>query len=101
MMQGDQYRMPIYLYHEDGSPLDISEVNEVEIFIGDVGHTMKDGGVQYSDGIFYFFISQKESMRLRGDIHAQARVVFKSGDVVGVPLGEKNVQKSVSKAVLS
>lgn len=101
MMQGDQYRIPIQLKHENGDALDASEIRDIEVFVGDVRHTMKDGGIDYSDGIFYFYLMQKESFRLRGNVKIQARVVFNSGDVVGVDLGIKNVQESVSKVVLA
>ena len=101
MMQGDQYRVPVYLKHEDGSSVTEAEVRDVEIFVGSVRKTLGDG-VNYDAGekCFYVYLTQKETFRLSGDVNVQARVLFTSGDVVGVNLGTVNFETSVSKVVL-
>ena len=37
---------------------------------------------------------------MRGDVSVQARILFLSGDVVGIDLGKLNFAKSTSKVVL-
>lgn len=101
MMQGDQYRVPVSLKHEDGSTVTEAEVREVEVFVGSVRKTL-DAGISYDEGekIFYVYLTQKETFRLSGDVLVQARILFTSGDVVGVNLGTVNFETSVSKVVL-
>ena len=101
MMQGDQYRVPVSLKHEDGSSVTETEVRDVEIFVGSVRKTLGDG-VSYDAGekCFYVYLMQKETFRLSGDVNVQARVLFTSGDVVGVDLGTVNFGTSTSKVVL-
>ena len=101
MMQGDQYRIPISLKHEDGSDVVANDVSEVEVFVGSVRKTLSDG-VEFdeSDLVFYVYLEQKETFRLSGDVRVQARVLFTSGDVVGVNLGSVNFETSTSKVVL-
>jgi L-ascorbate metabolism protein UlaG (beta-lactamase superfamily) len=101
MMQGDQYRIPVYLNHEDGSAVTEEEVRDVEIFVGSVRKAL-DNGIIYDEGekCFYVNLTQKETFRLSGDVRVQARILFTSGDVVGVNLGTVNFETSVSKVVL-
>lgn len=101
MMQGDQYRIPVSLKHEDGSIVTEAEVRDVEIFVGLVRKTLDDG-ISYDEGekCFYVHLKQKETFRLSGDVRVQARILFTSGDVVGVNLGTVNFETSASKVVL-
>lgn len=101
MMQGDQYRIPISLKHEYGEDVVANDVSEVEVFVGSVRKTLSDG-VEFdeSDRVFYVYLEQKETFRLSGDVRVQARVLFTSGDVVGVNLGSVNFETSTSKVVL-
>lgn len=101
MMQGDQYRIPVSLKHEDGSAVTESEVRNVEVFVGQVRKTLAEG-VSYDENekCFYVYLTQKETFRLSGDVRVQARILFTSGDVVGVNLGTVNFEISASKVVL-
>ena len=101
MMQGDQYRIPVSLKQEDGSIVTETDVRNVEIFVGSVRKTLDDG-ISYDDRekCFYVYLTQKETFRLSGDVRVQARVLFASGDVVGVNLGTVNFETSTSKVVL-
>lgn len=102
MMQGDQYRLPIEFKNEDGKPITQEEINDIEIFVGPFRKTISDGGVQFerSDGVFYVFMTQKETFMLRGDVKIQARIKFLSGDVTGIDLGAVKIDTSTSKVVL-
>ena len=101
MMQGDQYRIPIHLKHEDGSPITMESLDDIEVFVGLIRKTVSDG-VTYDETSkhFYVYLTQKETFRLQGDVGVQARVLFKRGDVVGVKLGTVNFETSTSKVVL-
>ena len=101
MMQGDQYRIPVSLKHEDGSTVTKAEVRDVEIFVGSVRKTLTEG-ISYdaSEKCFYVYLTQKETFRLSGDVRVQARILFTSGDVVGVNIGTVNFETSASKVVL-
>lgn len=101
MMQGDQYRIPVSLKHEDGSNVTEEKVRDVEIFVGSVRKTLTEG-ISYDENekCFYVYLTQKETFRLSGDVRVQARILFTSGDVVGVKLGTVNFETSTSKVVL-
>lgn len=101
MMQGDQYRIQVHLKHEDGYAVTKSEIDDIEVFVGTVRKTLLDG-VSFDDEseTFYVHLTQKETFRMRGDTKVQARLLFTSGDVVGVSLGTVNFETSTSKVVL-
>lgn len=102
MMQGDQYRLPIELVHDDGSELTPDEVSDIEVLIGGIRKTYKGGEVSYNDadGLYYILITQRETFMFRGKVDIKVRVKFPSGDVVGLGLGALEVEPSVSKVVL-
>lgn len=102
MMQGDQYKIPIELKGEDGTPITQGEINDLEVFVGQFRKTLSGGGVSFeeNESIFHVFVSQKETFMLRGEVELQARILFLSGDVVGINLGTVNFEKATSKVVL-
>lgn len=102
MMQGDQYNIPIEILADDGVT-DPTVFDEVEIVIGSLVKTMRKQQVSYDaeERAFLFPISQKESMNMPNKVKAQVRVKPKgSEDVFGIDLGEIDVAKTMSKAVL-
>ena len=77
--------------------------DEVEIVIGSMRKTLTNEEITYSyeDKCFLFPVSQKETMNLPSKTNAQVRVKLKgSNDVFGIDLGEIDVAKTLSKAVL-
>ena len=102
MMQGDQYRLPIELKYEDGTFVTREEVKDLEVFVGTTRKMLSKGEVEFEplENVFYVSLSQKETFMMRGDVSVQARVLFLSGDVVGVDLGEIDFARSTSKVVL-
>jgi hypothetical protein len=52
------------------------------------------------ENVFYISLTQKETFMMRGDVSIQARVLFLSGDVVGIDLGKLNFAQATSKVVL-
>lgn len=103
MMQGDQYKLPLFIENEDGSSLDEKDVQELEImFSSGVRKTLSDGGVSYDteNKCFNIKLTQKETFMMRGNVKITARVKFHSGDVLGEQLEPQNVAESISKVVL-
>lgn len=102
MMQGDQYRIPVELTDADGTPVTQDEIKDLEIFVGQFRKTLSDGGVSFekNESLFYVFMTQKETFMLHGDVKLQARILFLSGDVVGIDLGKINFAQATSKVVL-
>lgn len=102
MMQGDSYKIPIEILAEDEAT-DPTVFDEVEIVIGSLVKTMGKEQISYDteEKVFLFPISQKESMNLPNKVKAQVRVKLNgSEDVIGIDLGEIDIAKTMSKAVL-
>ena len=102
MMQGDQYKLPIELKDADGTFVTREEVKDIEVFVGTTRKLLSKGEVEFEplENVFYVFLSQKETFMMRGDVSVQARLLFLSGDVVGIDLGNINFAQATSKVVL-
>ena len=102
MMQGDQYRISIELKDADGTFVTREEVKDMEVFVGTTRKMLSKGEIEFDslENVFYVYISQKETFMMRGDVSVQARVLFLSGDVVGIDLGKLNFAQATSKVVL-
>ena len=102
MMQGDQYKLPIELKDADGTFVTREEVKDMEVFVGGTRKMLSKGEIEFDplENVFYFSLSQKETFMMRGDVSVQVRVLFLSGDVVGIDLGKLNFAYSTSKEVL-
>lgn len=101
MMQGDSYSLAIELKKADGTTITSSDVANVEISIGWLTKDMQSG-VTYSDGLWYFPITQQESFKLAPTyVKAQARVVLSDNFIEGIDLGTVHVLESLSKEVLT
>lgn len=102
MMQGDQYRLPIQLKYADGTFVTREEVKDMEVFFGTTRKMLSNGEIEFEplENMFYVFLRQNETFLMRGEVSVQARVLFLSGDVVGIDLGKLNFAQSISKVVL-
>ena len=102
MMQGDSYRLPIELKDADGTFVTREEVKDLEVFVGITRKILTKGEIEFEpiENVFYVALTQKETFMMRGDVSVQARVLFLSGDVVGIDLGKLNIAKATSKVVL-
>lgn len=102
MMQGDQYRLPIELKDADGTFVTREEVKDMEVFVGTTRKMLSKNEIEFEslENVFYVFLSQKETFMMRGDVSVQARILFLSGDVVGIDLGKINFAEATSKVVL-
>ena len=102
MMQGDQYKLSIELKDADGTFVTREEVKDMEVFFGTTRKMLSKGEIEFDplENVFYVSLLQNETFMMCGDVSVQARVLFLSGDVVGVDLGKLNFAQSTSKAVL-
>lgn len=102
MMQGDQYRLPIELKDADGTFVTLEEVKDLEIFVGKTRKMLSKGEIEFEplENVFYVSLTQKETFMMSGSVSVQARLLFLSGDVVGVDLGKLNFAQATSKVVL-
>ena len=102
MMQGDQYKLPIGLGYEDGTFVTPEEAKDLEVFVGGTRKMLSKGEIEFEplENVFYVSLSQKETFMMRGDVSVQARVLFRSGDVVGIDLGKLKFGQATSKVVL-
>ena len=102
-MQGDSYSLAIEILNAYGTPVTDADVSNVEITIGNLRKSMKDGTVVYSsgDGVWKFPLSQEETFRyLPSRVKGQVRLVWKNGEVEGIKLDDILVGESISREVL-
>lgn len=103
MMQGDQQRLPIELKNADGTFVAREEVKDLEVFVGTTRKMLSKGEIEFEplENVFYVSLSQKDTFMMFGSVSVQARLLFLSGDVVGVDLGKINFTQATSKVVLT
>ena len=100
MFQGDAYSLSITLQREDGTPITSADVKDVEISVGHICKTTAKG-VQYLEGKWTLPLTQEESFGFPDQpVKAQARILWPSGDVQGVSLGQLLFRETISKEVL-
>ena len=101
MMQGDSYSLAIEVLNVDGSQVTDADLSDIEITIGNMRKT-KAEGVTYDNGSgsWKFPLSQDESFKLPRRVKGQVRLVWNTGEVEGIPLGDIRVDESISREVL-
>lgn len=100
IMQGDAYSIPITITTADGTLIDDTMVDAVEVVIGFLKKTYPEE-ITFSDGKWLFPLTQEESFKLSSyQQTVQVRVKFNSGEVVGAVIGSVPITASVSKEVL-
>lgn len=100
MMQGDSYGLPIEILR-DGKAVTPEDVTNVEISVGSITKTYAKNKVYYSNGMWIIPLSQEETFNLpAASVRVQARVMWATGGVTGVDLGDIDVIDSISKEVL-
>lgn len=101
MMQGDSYSLDIEILTADGTVVTDTDVSNVEITIGHLRKTYADGVVRYDSGVWKFPMTQEETFKyLPSIVRGQVRLVWKNGDVEGIPLDGIRVKESISREVL-
>lgn len=103
MMQGDAYSLEIEILNGEQDAVTPEDVVDVEITIGSLSKTYASDEVSYDEERekWLFPLTQEETFKFYpARVKAQARVVWKNGDVEGASLGTINVLESISKEVL-
>ena len=101
MMQGDSYSLGIRILNNAGNPVTPDDIKDVEITIGHLHKTYRNAEITYSDGVWLFPLSQKDTFGyLPASVKAQVRVVWANGVIEGKPLYGVRVDESISKEVL-
>ena len=101
MMQGDSYNLGIRILNNAGSPVTDQDAAEVEITIGRLRKTSRDGQLQFFENMWLFPVSQAESFGCHpAAVKAQVRVKWKNGVIEGAPLYGVRILESISKEVL-
>lgn len=102
MMQGDGYGLPIEILRTDGTAVSGGEVADVEVTLGSLRKTYKQGEVTFDRGKWFFPVTQQETFALPSErLRCQVRVLWPDGTVEGVSLGEILVTESLSREVLA
>ena len=101
MMQGDAYMLGISILNNAGNPVAPVDVADVEITIGHIKKKYSDAAISYSNGVWMFPLSQKETFGcMPASPKAQVRVKWANGSVEGKPLYGIRIDESISKEVL-
>ena len=101
MLQGDTYSLGIRILNNGLSPVTPEDVTDVEITVGHLRKSYRNGQVSFFEGVWMFPLSQTESFDYRaGAVPAQVRVKWANGAVEGTPLYGVRVAESISKEVL-
>ena len=101
MMQGDSYNLGIRILNNAGNPVAPEDIEDVEITIGHLRKTYLNAQVTFSEGVWMFPLSQKETFGyLPGAVKAKVRVKWANGVIEGRPLYGVRIDESISKEVL-
>lgn len=101
MMQGDSYNLGIRILNNAGAPVTPDDIIDIEISIGHLRKTYRDKQIFYSDGRWFFPLSQKETFSLTPTVvKAQTRVLWSNGVMEGKQLRGIRVNESMSKEAL-
>lgn len=100
IMQGDQYYLPFKI-KVDGEYVDVSTVDVIEFVVGNlVKKYPTEVTYDATNKIFKFYLSQEETLNMRGYPDVQVRLKDIDGYVYGKRYGRINIQYSLSKEVL-
>lgn len=101
MMQGDSYNLGIRILNNAGNPVTPDDVTDVEITIGHLSKTYLNTQLTFSEDVWLFPLSQKETFGyLPGAVKAKVRVKWANGVVEGKTLYGVRIDESISKEVL-
>lgn len=101
MMQGDSYNLGIRVLNNAGNPVTPEDIEDLEITIGNIRKTYLNAQLTFTDGVWMFPLSQKETFGcLPTAPKAQVRVKWANGVIEGKPLYGVRIDESISKEVL-
>ena len=98
IMQGDARSLFIELLKPGDEVVTPAAVADVEITLGLLAKTYRAGEITFSDGVWVFPLTQRESLSLNAAVQkAQVRVRWPTGEVEGAPLGRIYIGESISR----
>ena len=101
MMQGDSYSLGFTVLNNAGSAVTPEDIIDVEISIGHLRKTYGNGQIAFSDGRWFFPLSQEETFGYWPKaLKSQIRVKWKNGIVEGKEIHGVRINESTSKEVL-
>ena len=101
MRQGDSDNLGLKILNNAGNPVAPEDIRDVEITIGQIRKTYSNAELTFSEGLWMFPVSQKDSFGVwPGAVKAQVRVAWANGVVEGKPLYGIVNMESMSKEVL-
>ena len=101
MMQGDSYNLGIRILNNAGNPVTPEDIRDLEITIGQLSKTYLGAQVTFSEGMWLFPLSQKETFGyLPSAVKAQVRILWANGVIEGKPIHGLRINESISKEVL-
>lgn len=98
IMQGDAYNVALTLKDKNGETITPEVVEKILVSLGHILKNTED--ITYDEGVWFFPVTQVETMVLCGFAPFDIRVKFTSGDVKGRHIGNVLVEYSPSKEVL-
>lgn len=100
MMAGDSWPLRFGIM-VNGEPIDVQDVELIEFSVDELRKTYPSEVIYYADEkAFLFPLAQSETQGLSGEIKAQGRIKFISGEVIGVDFGRIKITRALSKAVI-
>lgn len=102
IMQGDAGNVSLTLKGKDGNVIPPEAISEIVASLGNIIKSYTDGDVQYDaeSGVYYFPVTQIETLTLSGIVPFDVRVKFTTGDAKGKNLGVVCVSPTGAKEVL-
>ena len=98
IMQGDARSLYIELLKPGDVVIEPKDIADVEITLGLLTKSYRKGQLVFSNGVWIFPLSQRETLALRAAVQkAQVRVRWPSGEVEGVFLGRIYIGESLSR----
>lgn len=100
MMAGDSWPLRFEI-KVNGEPIDVQDVELIEFTVDELTKTYPaEVSYRNAERAFIFPLTQEETQCLSGEVKAQGRVKFSTGEVIGVDFGRIKVARALSKAVI-
>lgn len=101
LMQGDARSLYIELLKPGDVVIEPKDVADVEITLGLLSKTYRKGQLAFSNGLWVFPLTQRESLSMKATVQkAQVRVRWPSGEVEGAALGRIYMDETLSRRVI-
>ena len=98
MMQGDARSLYVELLLPGDVVVEPKDVADVEITLGLLSKTYREGQLSFMNGVWVFPLTQSETLALRATVQkVQVRVRWPSGEIEGVFVDRIYIDESLSR----